>query len=516
MHAVCHQWYAAQHGIWGDVEMVLGDQSNPANLQFGRWCAAVPTRGVSPYSRPTGCAHTYTRCTTWFCSAQPLRSTAHTHSCTCSPTFHPACSVPTSQSPAPCPQGRPHSILLAFLTSTSSYRDVTHALAQSSSLVHLSLTVASVASPVDLDPLASPRLHTCTLRVAQPCAVLEFFPFVQHCNALHSLDIAVDNQTVCAAPEWLGTLSRLQRLSLRGVNLNAVPDALTQLTDLTDLDLSFNSPPLETFPRTLAGMKALRRVVLHNALTHHVPTALSTLPALQHLDVAYNCQRGGPAPSTSPSDSPRTLQRTLLRVPLTMGKTLVDLCLSSNTLPTGHLAALLPRLPALRRLDLSGCGLAVLPPSLTVLTALEHLDASGNDLHVLPVTTLLTLPKLHTLHCLGNAAMRLMPEALSLACHPGLLLIDLRREDGPGPTHWDAPSLLVLVHLTWLMLRSRSARSVWVGCERGVVVDDGVYQGEFGGGPMERAVEAHVQRTHPNFCADLDALRASVAAQIDC
>lgn len=403
--------------------------------------------------------------------------------------------------------------------STVPATDVAHALSHCTALVSMSLTFHSITSPHDFDTLVAPNLATCTLRVIQPCSMPIFLPFVQHCHALTLLDVAVDNSTTCSAPTWLGTLPSLQRLSLRGVNLTAVPQALTQLVNLTNLDLSFNSPPLtpDAFPSTLAGLKVLRRVVLHNALARSLPAVLSTLPALQELDVAYNCDRAEQATAVqaaSPADSPRTLHRLHLRLPVALTKTLLDLCLSSNRLPTGQLSELLPRLPALRRLDLSGCGLEhALPASLSALTALEHLDLSGNNLHVLPVSIVLQLPKLRTLHCMGNACMRLMPETLSLACHPVLCLLDLRREEGStGPTNWDAPSLLVLVHLTWLMLRSPQPRSVWVGCQRGVVVN-GVCS-EFGGGPMERAVEAHVRRTQPNFCAELDALRASIAARM--
>lgn len=39
VHAVCHRWHAAQDGVWSDVEMVIGDQSDPASMKFVRWCA---------------------------------------------------------------------------------------------------------------------------------------------------------------------------------------------------------------------------------------------------------------------------------------------------------------------------------------------------------------------------------------------------------------------------------------------------------------------------------------------
>lgn len=361
--------------------------------------------------------------------------------------------------------------------------DVAHALSHCTALVSLSLTLPSIANPTDLDPLASPHLQSCTLRVTQQCTLPSFFPFVQHCAALLSLDVAVDNATVCTAPSF-GSLSRLQTLSLRGVNLDAVPDTLNHLTALSDLDISFNSPPLTVFPRTLAALTSLSRVVLHNALSHHVPAALSTLPALHHLDVAYNCDAAvttSPTPSPAvTSDSPRTMQRTHLCLPTSM-RTLRTLCLSSNALLPGQLHSWLPALKRLTRLDLSGCRLeAALPSTLTALTALQHLDLSGNNLPALPVDIVLGLPKLCTLHCMGNATMHLPPSALTLAAHPSLTLVDLRRQEGPGPTHWDAPSLLVLVHLTWLMLAGHRC-SVWVGCEHGVVVE-GVFRGEFGGG----------------------------------
>lgn len=381
------------------------------------------------------------------------------------------------------------------------------------------------------------------------------FPFLQHCPQLQSLSLAVDNTAICQLPSNLGQqLQQLQVLCLRGVNVASLPESITRCTSLHTLDLSWNSPPLTSaaFPSSLTALKALKRVVLHNTPAHRVPPAFAALVGLEELDVAYNCDGDGagggdggvhspgvtsgnsstcqasttakPSNTTTtnpitPRDSPRDISRTCLRMPPTWASTLRALCLSSNAIPLHHVAALFPQLPQLERLDLSGCGLAVIPSTMTSLQQLQHLDMSGNALTTLPVHLLLQLPHLSTLACHSNTHMQLPPDTVLMARHPACTMIDLRRQldndvhdGGTAITRWDAASMMVLVQLAWhAMTDEHTPRLVCVGCRHGVVVEGPggsvVYEGVFGGGDMERAVEGFVRRTQPDFAAEVDVAR---------
>jgi hypothetical protein len=88
------------------------------------------------------------------------------------------------------------------------------------------------------------------------------------------------------------------QMTVNGITLSAnnlkgtLPDALTQLNSLKDLDLS-NNRIIGTIPEHFIHLTSLQSLRMHNnQLTGNVPLELFHLPDLQILDIRYNFLSG--------------------------------------------------------------------------------------------------------------------------------------------------------------------------------------------------------------------------------
>jgi internalin A len=159
--------------------------------------------------------------------------------------------------------------------------------------------------------------------------------------------------------------SKAKKLDLRGeysgraTKLAELPDSLAQLTQLQELDLSYNG--LAALPNWLEQLTQLRELnISHNQLTA-LPNSLGKLTRLRELDVSNN---------------------------------------KVSALPNS-----LDRLRQLRMLNVSYNGIERLPDALSRLTQLQELDLSGNKLSGLPDL----LGQLTQLHTLTLAHLKLTP-----------------------------------------------------------------------------------------------------------
>ncbi|MCD0443908.1 ADP-ribosylation factor-like protein [Glycomyces sp. A-F 0318] len=164
-----------------------------------------------------------------------------------------------------------------------------------------------------------------------------------------------------ALPEWIGNLRALTSLDLMGNDLTAVPDSIGNLAALTGLDLKDNR--LTVLPESIGNLAALTELDLHSNRLAVLPDSIGNLAALTELDLMDN---------------------DLAAVPDSIGnlRALTNLDLMDNDLT--ELPESIGNLTALASLDLRDNRLAVLPDSIGNLAALTELYLGGNRLTELP------------------------------------------------------------------------------------------------------------------------------------
>lgn len=148
----------------------------------------------------------------------------------------------------------------------------------------------------------------------------------------------MDNAGLEEAPRGLGTLSRLEHLSLRGNMLTSLPAELGRLEMLQELDVSDNR--LTSLPAEIGGLRSLRRLNAPRNQLGSLPASVGELESLEELVVNAN---------------------QLTSLPSTIG-----------------------RLQRLRELRLAGNLLTGLPDEVVELPALEDLSLYRNQLTSLP------------------------------------------------------------------------------------------------------------------------------------
>ncbi|NEO85545.1 MAG: GTPase [Spirulina sp. SIO3F2] len=189
---------------------------------------------------------------------------------------------------------------------------------------------------------------------------------------------------------------KLETLNLSSLGLYDISLQLTQLTDLTDLDLSGNI--LMSLPPELGQLKNLKWLYLSGNELASLPSELGQLVSLIGLYISGN---------------------ELKKLPPELGylANLTELDLYGNGL-TG-LPPELGRLTKLNKFDLSGNQLVDLPPELGQLMSLTQLDLSRNRLKSLP-PELGQLINLEWLYLYRNRLNTLPPELGQLMNLTGL------------------------------------------------------------------------------------------------
>lgn len=217
------------------------------------------------------------------------------------------------------------------------------------------------------------------------------------------ISLKLEDAGLAEAPRGLGTLSRLEQLSLRRNALTSLPAELGRLAALRELDVSDNR--LTTLPDEIGGLRNLRRLCAPRNQLCTLPASVGELESLAELLVNANRL------TSLPSAIGRLRRLRVLR-------------LAGNAL-TG-LPDEVVELPALEVLSLYRNQLASLPRGLGRLDKVvrDGLRLTHNRLESLP-EELGDLPSL----LLGHNPVRQLPTAqLEAMTRLGFLVVD---EDAP-------------------------------------------------------------------------------------
>jgi Leucine-rich repeat (LRR) protein len=223
------------------------------------------------------------------------------------------------------------------------------------------------------------------------------------------------------AEEWneniaqLSACSKLKKLVVNFKSVTSIPDAIGELTQLTELDLANNQ--LATLPESMQNLKKLKKLVLDINRLSELPVWLSKLPKLTQLELGENRFSAFPEVLFSmPQLQKLNLSGTMSQY-MELGKPedwpfarldprlyqltrLTHLSLYSTRLqeiPEG-----IGQLSKLKSLDLSYNFLTELPEEMGELQALTALKLEGNVLEELPAS-LGQLSKLKTLKVAQNS-----------------------------------------------------------------------------------------------------------------
>lgn len=174
----------------------------------------------------------------------------------------------------------------------------------------------------------------------------------------------------------LPALAGLQVLELTWCSLQAMPRALSALTELTGLSLS-GSVITATAP--LATLQRLQSLVLSSCNLTAVPEQVALLTALSCLDLSAARHSNGSWQHLLPLNQLQHLclydcRLTAVPEQLSALTALTHLDLSHNRLASGWQHLLPPK--QLQSLNLSNCSFTAMPKQLSALTALSHLDLS--------------------------------------------------------------------------------------------------------------------------------------------
>lgn len=167
-----------------------------------------------------------------------------------------------------------------------------------------------------------------------------------------------DWTSTALVPDWLGELTSLQQLSLKGIAAPLLPESVALLTALEILDLE-GAESLLCLPQALGGLKKLRTFNLNKA------RALKTLPLsfgkLESLETLVMNE------ATSFETFPPTVQSLAALESLEMSNG------ERGAVPSG-----IGFFPALREVTLNRQRLVSLPAELAALPALETLNLQNN------------------------------------------------------------------------------------------------------------------------------------------
>ncbi|WP_242055776.1 leucine-rich repeat protein [Scytonema hofmannii] len=178
-----------------------------------------------------------------------------------------------------------------------------------------------------------------------------------------------------------------RELDLSGQKLTEIPDAIAQLTNLTQLHLSNNE--ITEIPEAIAQLTNLTQLVLSINQITEIPEAIAQLTNLTQLHLSGN----------KITEIPEAIAQ------LT---NLTQLVLSINQIT--EIPEAIAQLTNLTQLHLSGNKITEIPEAIAQLTNLTQLDLSYNKITEIP-EAIQSLPKLETLDLRGNP-LPISPEIL--------------------------------------------------------------------------------------------------------
>ncbi len=224
------------------------------------------------------------------------------------------------------------------------------------------------------------------------------------------LDLDLSAMGLTEIPEALTNLTKLRNLQLCNNQIKRVPESISNLESLERLDLGNNQ--IEEIPNSLFKLRTLKEIHLHNNRIQNIPEGINRLTNLLVLNLSEN------QIATSPEPIEYLLK-------------LEELDLRENLLPIPHrilensigsVKNLLNYFRALRLIDrardegwkalnLSKMGLTEIPESIANLAELKNLSLYNNQIQEIPeiITNLRTLETLD----LRNNKIREIPDSLS-------------------------------------------------------------------------------------------------------
>lgn len=206
------------------------------------------------------------------------------------------------------------------------------------------------------------------------------------CFSVHRL-VCLEQLEICAMRRagqiaGLGRLTRLRTLVIKNSWMESLPDGVTVIVGLTELDLTGNR--IRTLPANFGRLQSLQTLSLRDNRLGDLPPAMRELASLRELDLHGNFFDDGEGVHAPAG----------LRV----------LNLSRNEL--FDLPTCVRGMTGLTTLACEVCSLHELPDWIGELTTLTGLSARDNSLRSLP-NSLFTLPHLRTLDLGGNQISQL-------------------------------------------------------------------------------------------------------------
>ncbi|MFO8018982.1 MAG: hypothetical protein R6U96_10125 [Promethearchaeia archaeon] len=200
----------------------------------------------------------------------------------------------------------------------------------------------------------------------------------------HVIEIRLNACELKTFPHSIGRLRHLEVLKLEKNQLTEIPDALSQLSALTELSLTHNN--ISMLSESIGDLSSLKNLYLDNNRIIRLPESITQLESLVTLNLEDNCI------STLPDTighltSLKTLElsnNNFIEFPRALGNlhSLEKLTLKKNKLM--KLSKSLGELQSLKVLILTDNKLISLPDSIGDLIRLEKLDLRGNYLKSIP------------------------------------------------------------------------------------------------------------------------------------
>jgi internalin A len=226
---------------------------------------------------------------------------------------------------------------------------------------------------------------------------------------LSTLDL--NNNQLNNLPESISQLQNLSTLNLYNNRFSYLPESISQLENLSTLALHNNQ--LNSLPQSISQLKNLSQFYLHNNELGNLPECISQLQNLSQLYL-HNNELGSLPESISQLKNLSQLylhSNELGSFPESISqlKNLSQLYLANNKL--GHLPESISQLKNLSILSLSNNELGSLPESISQLKSLTQLSLSNNQLGNLP-ENISQLQNLSILD-LDNNQLSDLPESIS-------------------------------------------------------------------------------------------------------
>ncbi|KAK8090076.1 adenylate cyclase [Apiospora hydei] len=245
---------------------------------------------------------------------------------------------------------------------------------------------------------------------------------IQHAELHHLsglLKLSLANNRLNNLPTYFSGFRSLRSLNLSSNFLDKLPPFLCELESLVDIDVSFNS--IATLPEEIGMLRNLEKFVMtNNRLANTLPSTFSQLTNLRELDLKYNTLTSIDVISELPKLEILSADHNMISQFIGTFERVRSLKLNSNPITKFDISS---PVPTLKMLNLSNAQLASIDGSFNNMPNLERLVLDRNYFVSLP-NTIGNLRKLEHFSIANNSVGELPPE---IGC-----MNELRILDAPG------------------------------------------------------------------------------------